>query len=584
MRSDSVAFLSFLKRRKTIEELGMDVEGAWKTALRAWNYPSIPSVIAPVSERDFSELGNIAPMLKGQLAFMNFPEFQTYANLENIAKAAKSNHQRGLEAVLKHEIGHRFCPFDKITLLILNYSVLKELKRHKLPYKAELASGIVVNMFLDMCVNTTLAKKGDEDIPWLYKEISIESMKDMGELFRVYALSMEKSWQMEIFPHSKLMKHKDEEIKAAEDIAEMFEYGFFDKSKWKGLSAEYARIIAPFLTDKRQDGKGAIDNINQNKPGKIDEKTAKELAKRVTEIDNRGTPKTKKNEKLCEKCGKDKKKCKCNGKEKIKPDTDGLKEFKEIMAGFGYDNPVKASITFYEVLSNAYDVLFAKRPFGRPKSNPFQPIKWHPSMGAALLDVDYSVTTGGKIIPGVNTYAWNKKKRDPTGGIEDVLLDLDIYIDSSGSMPNPCDELSLPVLAGFVVAKKAHRKGAKISATSFSSGSVTQKPTSELNKIYDVLVTYLGGGTIFPVDKMTETKGPKQVLIITDTYLCNAGEAAGAIRWLKQANRHNKVTIYAMCEMPDSESLREAGADIITGTSTDIFRKVIGKGDEIYSK
>ena len=45
-------------------------------------------------------------------------------------------------------------------------------------------------------------------------------------------------------------------------------------------------------------------------------------------------------------------------------------------------------------------------------------------------------------------------------------------------MPNPIDQISLPVLASFVVAKKAHRKGANIRSTNFS-GDIKSHPSYE---------------------------------------------------------------------------------------------------------
>ena len=57
---------------------------AWDHALRSWNHPSIPYVIAPKNAEEISKLGSIAPALQRELAFMKFPEFQTYMNLEKI--------------------------------------------------------------------------------------------------------------------------------------------------------------------------------------------------------------------------------------------------------------------------------------------------------------------------------------------------------------------------------------------------------------------------------------------------------------------------------------------------------------------
>ena len=112
-------------------------------------------------------------------------------------------------------------------------------------------------------------------------------------------------------------------------------------------------------------------------------------------------------------------------------------------------------------------------------------------MDIGRLDIDYSVQTGGKIIPGLNTYAWNTRKREKRFGIEQVVPNLDLFLDSSSSMPDPVSEISLPVLAGFVVSKKAHRKNSKVRAVNFSGVSQhsVAESSNNLTNVFENLVT-----------------------------------------------------------------------------------------------
>jgi len=170
---------------------------------------------------------------------------------------------------------------------------------------------------------------------------------------------------------------------------------------------------------------------------------------------------------------------------------------------------------------------------------------------------------------------------------EEVVPDLDLYLDSSGSMPDPTKSISLPALAGFVVAKKAHRKGASVRATNFSGTGQTLTSKSskgDLTPIFETLVQYYGGGTAFPISTLNEGKNPRQVLIITDAFLGNEEQTAEAIRGLRQQDSRNKITIYALHPVNHADYLRAAGAEVIWGNTTDIFRQVIGKADEVYSK
>ncbi|MEK6818792.1 MAG: hypothetical protein AABY10_02560, partial [Nanoarchaeota archaeon] len=363
-------------------------------------------------------------------------------------------------------------------------------------------------------------------------------------------------WKRDILP--KKTKLSAEEKTSAQDLAELFTRDYFNRDTWKDNGIRYAEIISKFLENEEQDGDSGLDNSpGNNLPKTIDEKTAQDLAKRLAQIGSDGLPQN----------------------------AEGMKEFQEIMAGYGKGDAIQASIQFYDMLSKSYDVMFATRPFGRPRTNPFQPVKWNPSMGTERLDVDYSIHAGGKIIPGVNTYAWNTRKRDAFGGLEEVVPNLDIYLDTSMSMPNPIQQISLPVLAGFVVAKKAHRKGANIRVTNFSGKgqSVTQDNTRELNKVFETLVVHYNGGTVFPTATLSEGTDPRQVLIITDTFLGNEAETTNAVSNLRSRNKANKVTVYEIHPGSHGSYLRGAGAEVINGTTTDIFKRVIGKANEVYA-
>lgn len=544
------------------ETIQINVDEAWECGLSRWKKPSVPYVISPRNREEREQLGEIGRALSGELAFMKFPEFQTYQNLERIIGEFSEDPQRGLRAVSTHELGHRFCPYDIVSSILLRHSALKGLKG-KTKIDEKKAADTVLNLFSDMCINTKQVRQGDEDLPWVYYQLSRN--KGNSAFWRVYAKSMELAWKRDLLPEKTVMSPQEQE--AAEKLFRLFERNYFDRSKWKGNIREYAGIIAEFLeTSKggKGDGNGetgsgtGFDDISENLPDTLDEKTAQELAKRLAEIGSNGLP----------------------------TNPAGMEEFKEIMAGFGQGDATRASIAFYNMLSDSYDVMFATQPFGRPRVNPFQPVKWTPGMGADKLDVDYSVQVGGRVIPGVNTYAWNSRRREVQGGLEEVVPNLDIYLDSSGSMPNPINQISLPVLAGFVAAKKAVRKGAKVRSTNFSGNrqSVTTEFTTDLPTIFGNLVTHYNGGTVFPTNQLTQGEDPKQVIVITDTFVANEDETGNAIRDLRKRNKDNRVTIYALSPTIKKDYLTRAGAEVIHGTSTDIFKRVIGKATEVYTR
>jgi hypothetical protein len=537
------------EQAKTEQEI---VRDGWQSALHGWNNPSVPYVIAPRNANERRNLGKIGAALEGEFAFMQYPGFQTYMNLEKIVDSLSDNPERGTRAIAKHEVGHRFCPYDIVTNIILKHNIEKALRGQQIPYSEKAASHAILNLASDMCINTNLVRRGDQDLPWTYQRLSIDKKK--SKLWRVYGKSMELAWDKPILPEDTKLKREEQE--AAENLARLFERDFFDRDRWPELFSQYARTISPFLENEREDKSTQLSDIAGNIQETLDEQTKQEVAKRLARIGSDGLP----------------------------TNSEGMKDFKDIMAGLGHGDPTQASISFYDMLSDSYDVAFAKRPFGRPRVNPFQPIKWHASRGVDQLDVDYSAQVGGRIIPSVNAYAWRTRRRERHGGFEEIVPNLDLYLDSSGSMVNPIEQISLPVLAGFVASKKANRKGALCRSTNFSGGGqcTTQDWTNNLQDVFRNLVIHYNGGTHFPVDVMLEGRNPRQVIIMTDTFVANSNDFADAVREVKSRHEGNGVTVYASHPVSDANYLRESGAEIIDGTTTDMFKRVIGKAGEVY--
>ena len=49
-------------------------------------------------------------------------------------------------------------------------------------------------------------------------------------------------------------------------------------------------------------------------------------------------------------------------------------------------------------------------------------------------------------------------------------------------------------------------------------------------------------------------------------------------------NMNNKFSIYALKQAESDSYLKRAGAEVIYGTTAEIFKKVIGKAEEVYAR
>jgi hypothetical protein len=122
--------------------------------------------------------------------------------------------------------------------------------------------------------------------------------------------------------------------------------------------------------------------------------------------------------------------------------------------------------------------------------------------GDDTAEIDWSATlqVAPVVLPGVTTRRRTFLVDDPE--VAEAPVEVDIYIDSSGSMPNPRTG-SPAVLAGMIVALSVLRGGGRVRATSFSGpGQVggTERFTRDDAAIVTALATYFGGGTSFPLD------------------------------------------------------------------------------------
>jgi len=132
---------------------------------------------------------------------------------------------------------------------------------------------------------------------------------------------------------------------------------------------------------------------------------------------------------------------------------------------------------------------------------------WEP--GDALDAVDWlqSILQSPHVIPGVTTV---QRVYGLAPGREPAAepIDLDLYVDSSGSMPNPQQHTSYLALAGAIIALSALRAGARVQATLWS-GTHQHLHTDGFVRAEDpilhVLTGYFGGATAFPIHRLRDT-------------------------------------------------------------------------------
>lgn len=145
-------------------------------------------------------------------------------------------------------------------------------------------------------------------------------------------------------------------------------------------------------------------------------------------------------------------------------------------------------------------------------------------VGEPLEAVDWLSSTlrSPVVVPGVTTVQRLTGLADGDDS-DERPVDLDIYVDSSGSMPNPARYVSYLTLAGAILALSALRAGARVQVTLWSGTrqfTVTDGFVRDERAIFAVLTGHFGGATAFPLHVLRETyrdrDRPTHIVVISD--------------------------------------------------------------------
>ncbi|MBB4912456.1 VWA domain-containing protein [Actinophytocola algeriensis] len=145
-------------------------------------------------------------------------------------------------------------------------------------------------------------------------------------------------------------------------------------------------------------------------------------------------------------------------------------------------------------------------------------------VGEPVEAVDWLATTlrSPVVVPGVTTVQriagtveGDRRDKQP--------VDLDIYVDSSGSIPNPARYESNLALAGAILALSALRVGARVQATLWSGTrqfTTTDGFVRDERAVLSIMTGYFGGATAFPLHVLRDTyrdrDRPTHIVVISD--------------------------------------------------------------------
>jgi hypothetical protein len=269
----------------------------------------------------------------------------------------------------------------------------------------------------------------------------------------------------------------------------------------------------------------------------------------------------------------------------------GMQDFKELVGGIGAGSESEALVWYYRDLSRRYEVHFRSVLTEAGEEAPYAPLAWGMADPFEHLDLPYTLYTSGKAVPTLTTKQWEKTQLDVVSRRK-TPPDVVIILDASGSMTNPTTEVANAVLAGFVMARSAGNLGAKVGLVVYSDQqrSLVVKPSWNIRSVEQGLVTYYGGGTVFPVKEVLSLSAidphrPKHFCLISDAEITNLAEAAYYLGQVLLINPENSGSVFLIDQAysDKAETIRDAGYEIFpVSRGEDLIRIVAGKAQELY--
>lgn len=202
-------------------------------------------------------------------------------------------------------------------------------------------------------------------------------------------------------------------------------------------------------------------------------------------------------------------------------------EYGELLRALGLElTDHEIAVRYYREVARPYLVPFPTRILPSPGDIvPEGLTAW--TVGEPLADIDWfrSILRSPTVVPGVTTVKRTYGPADDSRPRAEPL-DLDLYIDSSGSIANPQLELSFLALAGTIIALSCLRSGGRVQATLWSDVQqfeTTGGFTTDTDRVLRIVTGYLGGMTAFPIHVLRDTYAsrrpqdrPVHILVISD--------------------------------------------------------------------
>jgi hypothetical protein len=467
---------------------------AWPVALAAWSkYTRLRDPLLCATRVEAARQG-----LGGSFAMIRLLDQSVVVDLETTQQLSLNAYA---VEILAHEIGHHVLApataSDQFRLLARIRRGLPTIERH---------APMVANLFTDLLINDRLQRQAGLRMADIYRRL-LDSHRTGDKPVRsaVWTLYMgiyEQLWQL----HAGELGGPVGDAGAANDAWLGARLVRVYAADWMTAAGRFAALLLPYLVEDqdREDPALAVlqdtcdaaqdcepSGVQDIEPDEIDGNIHPSQDARVTGSDDPAPVEAR------------------QAHEPGYGQTREPFEYGEILRASGVkltDHDV--AVRYYRERALPHLVRF---PTHRGQDSPEPQMEglepW--DIGDPLDDLDWmqSLMQSPRVIPGLSTVR-RVYGLAPAVEPDRMPVDLDLYVDSSGSMPNPQRQTSFLALAGAVIALSALRVGSAVQVTLWSGkGQVTHTNgfVRDEDKILRVLTGFYGGATAFPIHRLRDT-------------------------------------------------------------------------------
>ncbi len=402
--------------------------------------------------------------------------------------------------IMGHEIGHHIlCPNN-----LADHVRMLAIMRHSLPTREDYAP-MIANLYSDLLINDRLFREHDLKMDQIYLKLKQDKA---DKLWDFYMRTYEILWAL---PRNSLTSQEtDKELDLDARLAHRIIRNSVDS--WLRSAGLFASLCLKYLLMGEQYSQGLIYLQDAARPGpgniipdgliEIDEMEAEEIGQSSL---------------------------KPVAADKNQQSTGQYRqpfEYGEILRAAGIDlSDQEIAIRYYKERAIPYLLPFPGIEQEAVTDPTMEGMEvWDFGESLNNLNIMESLFRSPVLIPGYTTL--QRTYGQEQGQEKEIIpMDLDLYVDCSGSMPNPQSQLSWLTLAGTIIALSALRYGARVQATLWSGTNEFYTTPGFVNNeqmIMEVLTGFFGNGTAFPIHMLRKTyveSRPRRrthILVISD--------------------------------------------------------------------